>query len=121
MKRFILLATALYCLRSDGVYLTFQGMSQGDVDSMLSQQGLSCQYISADTYNTDIANQQAALSAARQAQQAALTPYVTELATTTAAIAVLGNGYVGANAITQVNYNAKMIRIIQLRQLLGLQ
>jgi len=44
-----------------------------------------------------------------------------ELSTTTAAIVSLGTGYIGANAITQVNYNSKLVRITQLRSLLGLQ
>ena len=56
-----------------------------------------------------------------QAQQTQIAAWQLELSTTTAAVVSLGSGYVGANAITQVSYNAKLIRITQLRALLGLQ
>ena len=39
---------------------------------------------------------------------------------TTAAVVALGSGYVAGNAITQVQYNAKLVRIVQLRSLLGI-
>jgi len=59
--------------------------------------------------------------AACQADQIQLQAYRVELSTTTAAVVALGNGYVAANAISQAQYNAKVVRIIQLRAFLGLQ
>lgn len=121
MKRWAALFSVLYCLRSDGVYVSYSGTDQSSIDSMLSGEGLSCQYLAPSAYSAGVSAQQAAAIAAQQAQRAAMAPYQLELSTTMAAIAALGTGYVGANAITQLNYNAKMIRIIQLKKILGIQ
>ncbi len=121
MKRCVPWFIILFCLRSDGAYLQFSGMDQSTIDAMLSQQGLSCQYITANDYNVAISSQAATRQAAQNAQQVANAPYILELSTTGVAVAALGNGYVAANAITQINYNAKMVRIIQLKNILGIQ
>jgi hypothetical protein len=66
-------------------------------------------------------NQITAALAACRANQLVLQAYAVELTTTTTAVAGAVPGYVGANAIQQINTNRNMARIIQLRQLLGLQ
>ena len=50
----------LYALRSDGAYVSYDGMSQDTITAMLAQQGLACQWISEEEYNFAIAAQQAA-------------------------------------------------------------
>jgi len=119
MKRVALWVVVLFCLRSDGVYQKYTGIDQADVDAFLSP--LTCQYISEDQWMAGIQAQQNALQASNAAVISSKQNYITELTTTTQAVVDLGNGYVGASAITQVNYNAKVVRIIQLRKLLGLQ
>lgn len=121
MKRWASLFAVLYCLRSDGVYLSFSGMDQSTVDTLVSQDGFSCQYVTVDDYNTAVASQQAAQQAAQQAQEVYLAPFRVELATTAASLIGKTTGYVAASAITQVNINAKMARISELRAILGLQ
>lgn len=41
-----------FILRSDGVYVSFEGMSQEVITDMLSKQGLSCEFIDETTYLT---------------------------------------------------------------------
>lgn len=44
----------LYILRSDGAYVSFEGMTQEDITVMLDQQGFSCNFIDNETYSTAI-------------------------------------------------------------------
>lgn len=44
-----------YTLRSDGAYVSFDGMTQDQITSMLQSQGLSCTFIDEATYQTAIA------------------------------------------------------------------
>ena len=61
-----------------------------------------------------------AAQAACASSQSQISAWQLELSTTTAAVVALGSGYVAGNAITQVQYNAKLVRIVQLRSLLGI-
>lgn len=45
-----------YILRSDGAYISFEGMSQDVIISMLTEQGLSCTFIDQATFNTAAQN-----------------------------------------------------------------
>ncbi len=56
-----------------------------------------------------------------QANQIQLASYQLELSTTSASLVGKTQGYVGANALAQIQINAKMARILELRVLLGLQ
>lgn len=44
----------IYILRSDGAYVSFIGMSQDQITTMLTAQGLTCTFIDENTYNTAI-------------------------------------------------------------------
>jgi hypothetical protein len=48
----------VYILRSDGVYLSFFGMTQAQITTMLTDQGLSCTFIDEATYQVAIEAQQ---------------------------------------------------------------
>ena len=60
----------------------------------------------------------AVLAASTQAQ---INAWELELSTTTAFIAAQSAGYVGASAILQIRINQAMTRIVQLRQMLGVE
>jgi hypothetical protein len=57
--KLIALFTIFYCLRSDGAYVSFEGMDQATITAMLAQQGLTCQWITQDEFTAAIAAQQA--------------------------------------------------------------
>ncbi len=54
MKRVAMFFVVLYCLRSDGAYISFTGMDQPSIDSMLTAQVQSCQYISQASYTAGV-------------------------------------------------------------------
>lgn len=45
----------IYALRSDGVYAKYEGMTQETVTAMLEQSGLTCSFVSEETYAAAIA------------------------------------------------------------------
>ena len=65
-------------------------------------------------------NQLMAATATCQQGETQTAAYQLELSTTVAAVSALGTGYIASNAITQIQYNAKIVRIIQLRAILGI-
>jgi hypothetical protein len=45
----------LYIRRSDGAYVTFEGMTEDKIEWMLGEQNLQCEFIDEATYNAAIA------------------------------------------------------------------
>ncbi len=44
----------IYAHRSDGVYVTYEGMTEDQVTAMLTDQGLTCTFIDQATYDQAI-------------------------------------------------------------------
>jgi hypothetical protein len=44
----------IYTLRSDGAYVTYEGMTQEQITDMLSAQGLTCTFIDKETYDAHV-------------------------------------------------------------------
>jgi hypothetical protein len=45
----------LYIRRSDGAYVSFEGMAQDKIEWMLGEQNLQCEFIDKETYDAAIA------------------------------------------------------------------
>jgi hypothetical protein len=110
----------IFCLihAPQGDYVSeYSNVDQTTVSQTVSQLGYPFEFIDEPTYNSFIQAHQVIVTPP-SAQQLA---YQTELSTTEAAVSAAAPNYVAANAITQIQVNKNMARIIQLRSLLGLQ